>query len=260
MNGFSTLGLLKISSATCQRVALGAVALGALALGGCAMQNSTAAQLDATAAPTHLQTQLRENPLAINSIHPRLGWVLPWKGRGEFQSAYEVLVASSPQLLAQNRSDIWKSGKVVSGQSINIRYAGSVLKSRERCFWKVRVWNQAGEASHWSQPAQWQEGLLAVGQWQGAKWIGWKPAPKMGIKHPLPAIYLRDQFNVSKPVKRAVAYFSGLGLGRMYINGKRTSDTQLSPALSWYPKRCYYVARDVTKLLRQGNNALGVIL
>ncbi|MGC9261240.1 MAG: hypothetical protein ACP5I8_14340, partial [Phycisphaerae bacterium] len=197
MDEFSTLGLLRIGLATCQRVALGAAALMALALGGCAMQNSTAAQLDATAAPTHLQTQLRENPLAINSIHPRLGWVLPWKGRGEFQSAYEVLVASSPQLLAQNQSDIWNSGKVMSGQSINIRYAGSALTSRQRCFWKVRVWNQAGEASHWSQTAQWQEGLLAASQWHHAQWIGWKPTAPKGIRHPLPAIYLRDQFNVS---------------------------------------------------------------
>ncbi|MHB1766973.1 MAG: glycoside hydrolase family 78 protein, partial [Phycisphaerae bacterium] len=91
MNGFSALRFLKTSSATCQRVATGLVALVVLAVGGCAMQGRSLAQLNATAAPTHLQTQLRANPLAINSIHPRLSWVLPWKGRGQFQSAYDIL-------------------------------------------------------------------------------------------------------------------------------------------------------------------------
>ncbi len=237
-----------------------ALFLAAGTLASCTQGGATPAELDATASPTHLQTQLQAHPLAINSVHPRLSWVLPWKGRGQFQSAYDILVASSPKLLAHNQGNIWNSGKVLSDQSINIPYAGSALTSRQRCFWKVRVWNQAGEVSHYSAVAQWQEGLLAESQWHNAQWIGWKPAPKKGIKHPLPAIYLRDQFNVSKPVKRAVAYFSGLGLGRMYVNGQRTSHTQLSPALSWYPKRCYYVARNVTKLLKPGKNAIGVIL
>ncbi len=238
--------------------AMAVLAAGVLA--SCTQNGATPAELNATAAPVNMQCQLRANPLAINSVHPRLGWVLPWKGRGQFQGAYEILVASSPKVLADNQANVWDSGKVQSDQSINIRYGGPMLKPRERCFWKVRVWNQAGVASHWSAVAQWQEGLLTVGQWHHARWIGWKPAPKMGIKHPLPAIYLRDQFTITKPVKRAVAYFSGLGLGRMYINGQRTSHTQLSPALSWYPKRCYYVARNVTTLLKPGKNALGIIL
>ncbi len=247
-------------SSLMQWTGVGALVLAAGTLASCTQSNVTPEQLDATAAPVHLQTQLRIHPLAINSVHPRFGWVLPWKGRGQFQSAYKILVASSPELLARNQGDIWNSGQVLSDHSINIRYAGAALHSRERCYWKVRVWNQAGERSHWSQVSQWQEGLLAAGAWHQAQWIGWKPAPKTGVKHPLPAIYLRDQFNVAKPVRRAVAYFCGLGLGRMYINGQRTSDTQLSPALSWYPKRCYYVARKVTALLKPGENAIGVVL
>jgi alpha-L-rhamnosidase len=247
-------------SLTIRWTAASLLVVAAGALTSCTQGGATPSQLDATASPVRLQTQLRADPLAVNSVHPRLGWVLPWKGRGQFQSAYEILVASSPELLEHNQGNIWNSGKVISDQSINIRYAGSALKSRQRCFWKVRVWNQAGEASHYSAVAQWQEGLLTAGQWHDAQWIGWKPTTPKGIRHPLPAIYLRDSFNVSKSVKRAVAYFSGLGLGRMYVNGQRTSHTQLSPALSWYPKRCYYVARNVTKLLKPGKNILGVIL
>ncbi len=211
-------------------------------------------------APTHLQAQLRANSRAVNSLHPRLRWVLPWKGHGKMQSAYEVLVASSAKLLDKNVGNLWNSGKVASDNSVDVHYAGSRLKPRQRCYWKVRVWNQGGQASEWSPMAHWQEALLTPGQWHHAMWIGWKPKWKLGVRHPLPAIYLRDQFQVGKPVKRAVAYFCGLGLGRMYINGLRTSKTELSPPLSWYARRCYYVARNVTKLLHTGKNAIGVIL
>jgi alpha-L-rhamnosidase len=260
MNCITFLDFLKSNLKLARLSAWAALPLVVLAVIGCSQAGSNVSELNATAAPAHLQTQLRVNPLALNAVHPRLGWVLPWKGNGQFQSAYEILVASSPKLLNQNTGNLWNTGKVFSHDSINIRYAGPALNSRQRCFWKVRVWNQAGQPSHWSQTAQWQEGLLTPGRWHHAQWIGWKPAPKMGIRHPLPAIYLRDQFNVSKSVKRAVAYFCGLGYGRMYVNGQRTSDTQLSPGLSWYPKRCYYVTRNVTNLLKPGKNAVGVIL
>jgi alpha-L-rhamnosidase len=221
---------------------------------------SAAATARVVSAPVQLRTEHRHNPLAINSRQPDLGWSLPWKGHGMMQSGYQILVASSRKLLAKNDGDLWNTGHVDSDQSIDIHYAGRMLAARERCFWKVRVWNQAGVASPWSAVGRWQEGLMVAAQWHHAQWIGWTPKWSAGIVHPLPSIYLRDQFNVNKPVKRAIAYFCGIGLGRMYINGKRTSDTQLSPPLSWYPKRCYYVARNVTRLLQQGKNAIGVIL
>ncbi len=230
-------------------------------IAGCASRSvTTASAAQSVLAPGHLRTELRRNPLAVNSRHPRLEWMLPWRGFGQRQTGYQIVVASSRRLLAKNAGDIWNSGHVHSSQSIDVRYAGSPLAARERCFWKVRVWNQAGHVSAWSRVGQWQEALLVPAQWHHAQWIGWRPKWKNGINHPLPAIYLRDEFRLSQPVKRAVAYYCGIGLGRMYINGKRTSHTQLSPPLSWYPKRCYYVARNVTRLLHQGRNAIGVIL
>ena len=231
-----------------------------LTISACTTRQSTTATAAVVSAPTHLQIQLRHNPVAVNSHHPRFGWQLPWTGYGARQTGYQIIVASSRALLAKNDGDLWNSGRVTSDKSINIRYAGSPLVARERCFWKVRVWNQAAQPSAWSQAGHWQEALWVPAQWQHAQWIGWKPRWKKGIRHPLPAIYLRDQFDLSHRIKRAVAYFCGIGLGRMYINGKRTSDAQLSPPLSWYPKRCYYVARNVTPLLHKGENAIGVIL
>ncbi len=265
--------------------AIAVLALVGLSMADCTDRGGTPAQLDATVAPVHLQTQLRSNPLAINSVHPQLGWVLPWRGHGEFQSAYDVLVASSRKRLARNDGNLWNSGKVLSAQSINIRYDGSALTARQRCFWKVRVWNQAGTASDWSRVATWQVGLLARSNWKHAQWIGegtrLVPSARNVIHpvirakvfnyemtapagwHPvdaLPATYLRKQFTAPKPIKRAVAYLCGLGYSRLFVNGERISHDQLSPALSWYPKRAYYRAYNVTRQLRQGSNVMGVIL
>ncbi len=265
--------------------ALATLALTGLALGGCGQHSGAAVRLNAVAAPIHLQTQLRANPLAINSVRPQFGWVLPWRGQGQFQNAYEILVSSSRKLLARNDGNLWHSGKVLSGQCINIRYGGLGLMSRQRCFWKVRAWNQAGERSQWSQTAQWQEGLLTRGQWNHARWIGegkrivpnaqhlMHPSIRADVFnyemvapagwHPvdaLPGTYLRDQFIAAKRIKRAVVYICGLGYSRLYINGRRIGRAQLSPALSWYPKRAYYRTYNVTGQLRTGTNAIGVIL
>ena len=71
---------------------------------------------------------------------------------------------------------------------------------------------------------------------------------------------LRREFTVAKKVQRATAYVCGLGLSEFYLNGSKVGDEVLSPALSDYTKRAYYVAYDVTKHLRKGANAVGVIL
>ncbi|MGC8624638.1 MAG: family 78 glycoside hydrolase catalytic domain [Phycisphaerae bacterium] len=267
----------------CLGVGFMVVVVGALA--SCTQNRATPRQLNATAAPIHLQTQLRANPLAINSVRPQLGWVLPWKGRGQFQAAYQILVASSPELLAANTGNLWNSGQMLSDQSMNVHYQGATLRAGQRCFWKVRVWNQAGDISHWSQAARWQEGLLARSNWKHAQWIGEGSALVATSPHPahlwlrqsifghqmvvpagphptdaLPATYLRDAFKAPKTIKRAVVYVCGLGYSRLFINGKSASDDYLSPDVSWYPKRAYYRTYNVTRLLRRGKNVIGVIL
>jgi alpha-L-rhamnosidase len=113
-----------------------------------------------------------KNPQGIDTTRPRLDWIFSSSGRDQMQSAYQILVASSPKELAANQGDLWDSGKVSSDQSIQIGYAGKLLVSREQCFWKVRAWDQAGKVSGWSRPAQWTMGLLTLADWDGAKWIG----------------------------------------------------------------------------------------
>ena len=111
-----------------------------------------------------------DNPLGLDSPQPRLSWVLESNERAQRQAAYQILVASSEEKLKASQADVWDSGKVASDQSIQIAYAGKPLTSRQRCFWKVRVWDQDGKTAD-SAPSFWEMGLLQPADWQ-AQWIG----------------------------------------------------------------------------------------
>ena len=220
------------------------------------------------ATPCHAETRVGElrceylaNPLGIDTPNPRLSWVMTSDQRGEKQTAYQVLVASSPEALAKNTGDLWDSGKVPSDQSSHVTYAGKGLISRQQCFWKVRVWDKNGQALPWSKPASWSMGLLKPEDWQ-AQWIGRPndPANKDKDGMSLPAHYLRKEFSVPGGIRRATAWVCGLGFFELQINGRKIGDHLMDPALSLYPRRAFYVTFDVTKEVVAGNNAIGVIL
>ncbi|MHB8969482.1 MAG: family 78 glycoside hydrolase catalytic domain, partial [Pirellulaceae bacterium] len=122
-----------------------------------------------------LHCEYLKNPAGVEVARPRLGWIInsdePVAARGLRQTAYRVLVASSPELLALDQGDLWDSGQVPSDESAHVEYAGQPLVSRTRCCWKVRIWDQAGEPSAWTTPASWTMGLLKPEDWQG-RWIG----------------------------------------------------------------------------------------
>ena len=366
----------------------------------------------------HLTCEYLTNPAGIAELRPRLSWIVESGGRGQRQTAFRVLVASSESALKKDAGDLWDSGKVASDQSIHVSYAGSVLKLRQECFWKVCVWDKDGRRSEWSRPASWSMGLLQPADWQG-KWIGkdeaekntvlkgtnwiwfpeaepaavtryfrrefeladhrliksakllvasdtaavsfingkkvgnacsskatiefdvaghlqsgrnvlavsvenmgdtpnpagllallkiefsageplilatdeswvtakdkcfgweqpdfddvtWVSANNLGpagiapwgkIAGPedrrLPARWLRKEFQIARPVRRATVSYSGLGLSELYINGSKVGDEVLSPGLTDYTKRVLYVTRDVTDSVRRGENAVGVVL
>ncbi len=138
-----------------------------------------AALLTATAAQAaevgSLRCEYRDSPLGVDSTKPCLSWIISEKAgnggvRGQRQTAYQVLVAATPELLAKEKGDLWDSGKVDSDPSIQVAYAGKPLESVQQCFWKVRVWDKEGAATAWSAPATWTMGLLKPEAWQ-AKWI-----------------------------------------------------------------------------------------
>jgi len=366
----------------------------------------------------HLTCEYLKDPVGIGETRPRLGWIVESGERGQRQAAYRVLVDSNEALLDQDTGDLWDSGKVDSDQSVQLKYGGRALKSCQRGFWKVCVWDKEGRRSAWSSPGSWSMGLLDSADWRG-KWIGkdeqemkavlqganwiwfpedepppdtryfrrafnlpedraiksarlcvvadnlatlfvngrkiggastarsargfdvtnavrqganvlaasvenmgeapnpagllaqlkvefetgdplvlvtddvwkssaagpagwdqpayddaaWVAARNLGangikpwgeVSEPevrrLPARWLRKEFQVARPVRRATVSFSGLGLSELYLNGNRVGDEVLSPALSDYTKRDFYVTHNVTDLLKSGANAIGVVL
>lgn len=206
-----------------------------------------------------LTCEYLNNPLGIDTREPRLSWKLYSNKRGEHQSAYQVLVASSQELLAQDNGDLWDSGKVISGQSVHVVYGGAPLQSGMRCFWKVRAWDSDGNASPYSSMARWEMGLLTEHEWQ-ARWIGATPPaiPEGCTAGPSPL--LRREFILEQPVISARAYICGLGYNELYINGEKAGDSVLDPAVTRYDRRAAYVTHDITNMLSTGKNAIGVML
>ena len=145
----------------------------------------------------NLRCEYRVNPVGIDRVGPRLSWIIRSDRRAEVQTAYQILVASSLQMLGSDSGDLWDSGKVTSDQSIQVEYAGKSLESGADCFWKVRIWDKAGQPSPWSQPATWSMGLLKPGDWR-ALWIG-DPTLADPAKRPLTPIHCYRSAAASRP-------------------------------------------------------------
>lgn len=133
---------------------------------------------ESTTDPTALRCEFRENPSGIDVPKPRLSWKFKDSEiRGQGQSAYQILLASSEELLKQDKGDLWDSGKMVTDQSIAVRYAGATLASENRYWWKVRVYDKSGQPSAWSGAAMLMTGKMRSDDWRG-KWIGADFAPR----------------------------------------------------------------------------------
>jgi alpha-L-rhamnosidase len=165
-------------------------------------------------------------------------------------------------MLAPEKSDVWDSGKVQDSHPFNVSFAGRPLKSGERCFWTVKVWDRAGRDSAWSKPALFEMGLLSPADWVG-RWINdgkSNPTHDADFYKDDPAPLFRKRFEVSKPVKTARLYIAGLGYYEAHLNGSRVGDHVLDPGWTKFGTRVYYSVYDVGKQLQPGANCLGVTL
>ncbi len=118
-----------------------------------------------------LRCEHLEQPLGIQETAPHLSWIVESGERGQRQTAWRVIAASSAARLAQEQADLWDSGVVAGDQTLGIVYQGKPLASHQLCHWKVKVWDQAGKESPWSAAARWSMGLLKAEDWKG-DWIG----------------------------------------------------------------------------------------
>ena len=209
--------------------------------------------------PYDLRTEFREEPLGVEAAQPRLSWKLRSNVRGARQTSYQILVATSPDVLARREGDAWDSRRVTSEETHLIRYKGTPLEPGRAYYWTVRVWNDGGEPSPWSAPALWTTGRM--GAWTSARWIELDSLTHamLGMARDQLPLFRHD-FNLEKPVRRALVSVSGLGFYELYVNGEKASDDVLMPGWTDYRTSVLYAAYDVTEHLRRGSNALGVAL
>lgn len=235
------------------------------------------------AADTHsvynLRCEQEENPLGIETLQPRFSWQIQAQQRNFEQSAWQILVADSPEKLQIDNGNIWNSGKNKSSASVLVPFKGKGLEAGQVYYWKVKTWDKEGNASPWSLIHQFSMGLLSKKDWSNAKWIALEKDKKDEIVttglHGLTNVdrilkgkkigmyYLpqfRKEFAVQKTVKRAVAYVSGLGHFDMFLNGNKVDNHFLDPGWTKYDKCALYVSFDITAQLKQGQNAVGVMV
>lgn len=194
-------------------------------------------------APSHLTTEYQSSPLALDVPHPRLAWIVD----AIEQTAYQVQASSSPG----GNADLWDSGRIESSQSVAVPYGGPIAAT---VYWRVRTWNESGEASDWSDLAMF--GTLPSDlspTWIGGAIVG---APRSTA--PLPI--LRREFTIGKEVASARLFVSALGLYEARLNGRRVGDDVLTPGWTDYRKRVRVQAYDVAELLVDGDNCIGAFL
>ncbi|TMN74150.1 rhamnosidase [Pseudoalteromonas sp. S1727] len=250
-------------------------------LAGCAEHNqhSTESESSKVVAQVAAPIQLKVgegfvNPLGYYEQRPRFSWKIPQYGKAQFQSAYQIQVATSAKFL--DTQVIWDSEKVVSDNSAWISYQGKKLLSRQKVYWRVKMWDENDQASKWSEVNHLEIGLLNNDDWQ-AKWIGHPDANEFdedsvfnrtvkGGRFPAPnnkyyrPHYLRKGFSLDKDIYQARLYITSKGVFKPFINGKAISNDVMTPGWTPYHKRIETLTYDVTSHLKIGENTLAAIV
>lgn len=223
--------------------------------------------------PIALECESLDHPLGVDAERPRLSWKLQDDRRGAVQTAYRVLVADSPAVLAKGVGNVWDSGRVASNQSVGVIYGGKKLEPERRYYWRVQVWDQDGRAYPLSEPNWWETGLLDPANWR-AKWIGYEDLEHAAVRTAKaewitnPTIRddkskgdtrhdLRIDFDLSKPVEGATLYATGEDTAAAWINGRPVLTASPAPPWGRLPWRTYGSAV-VTATLHPGRNLLAI--
>ena len=220
----------------------------------------------------NVEQQVHEQPLA--TAQPRFSWNYGTNRQSEeektttesevMQQNYRIIVATTAENAQKGIGDLWDSGVIPSSQMLYIPYEGVELQSRDKAYWKVitTVMAKGGKkAKLASEVKSFEISLLNQEDWQ-AKWIGHEFDDDVLVgKTRLAARYLRKDFVLKYEVSEARLYVSGMGVYSAYLNGREIAPEELlKPTLSWYSKRVYFNTYDVTEMLQQGDNAVGIIL
>ncbi|WP_395344432.1 family 78 glycoside hydrolase catalytic domain [Ningiella sp. W23] len=234
--------------------------LGMVAISACEHSQSESKLAEIRKAPIQLKVgEGFKNPLGYYEVQPRFSWQMATSAQSNAQSAYQLQVASSVELLS-SQPDLWDPQKVLSQKTSWIRYQGEPLQSRQDIVWRVRLWGDDDQVSQWSEPQSIELGLLQNDDWQ-AKWIG-HPDTLLSNEPSQETLatpqYLRRSFMVDGEVVKARLYVSAKGLFSPYINGEKVSNEDvMTPGWTPYAKRIESLTYDLTQRLVQGENVIG---
>src|ERR1700730_643321 len=224
-----------------------------------------------TSKPTQLECDALVTPLGVDDKEPLLSWQLQDDRFGAKQTAYQIQIASKPDLLLADKPDVWDSGQVASEESVNVPYAGSALRATTRYFWRVKTWDKDRNPSPTSDVSWWETGLLEAANWH-ARWIGYEEEERRRIRE-ADATWItnteinnykdagdthhnfRFYFEVPKSVKRADLFVTGEDTAAAWVNGKPVLEAQPLPPWNQSPWKTY-TERDITSEVVPGRNLL----
>ncbi|QFG21259.1 alpha-L-rhamnosidase [Actinomadura sp. WMMB 499] len=221
--------------------------------------------------PYGLTCEMVNTPLGLDDPSPRLSWKLRSPHRNDVQTAYRLSAALDRRDLDDAERLIWDTGRRAAADGVLVPYDGPPLQPSTRYHWRVEVWDADGAAA--GRADSWFEtGLLRPDEWRAA-WIGRDTdtatvmdPPGDGDRthrtlHLSPCSHLRRSFDLGgrRPV-RARIYAAARGVYELRLNGRKVGDAELAPGWTEYHRRVLYQTYDVTDLLHEGDNALGVVL
>ncbi len=176
---------------------------------------------------------------AVVTDAPEFSWSVEHEDNTAVICAYRICVKDGDKLL-------WDSGRREGGFSA--RYDGEKLVPGMRPRWQLRLWDDKGNSGE------------AFGEFRvvpktiDAQWI---TKPNSERSRP---IYLAKQFEITKDIKRADLYVSGIGYQSVRVNGRKADSAVLQPITSNYKRQCYFAALEAENLIKKGKNCIGVKL
>jgi alpha-L-rhamnosidase len=216
-----------------------------------------------------------KNPLGLDESLPRFSWVLRDPTFNAQQTAYEIVVGHDPKQLAAGQKALWRSGRIESSQSLNVRYGGPALEATTRYYWQVIVWDAEGKPYPASEVSWWETGLMKQSAWK-ASWIGYETAEEAAVRHaqaqwiaspeppvhaggdiPQDRIAFRLRVEINKSVRSATLYATGQDTVAAWVNGVQVLKEQPLPPWKQMPWK-KFVRTDVTMDLKQGSNSLAI--
>ncbi|WP_342044068.1 family 78 glycoside hydrolase catalytic domain [Bacillus sp. OTU530] len=201
-----------------------------------------------------LTCEYRKNLLGTDVKIPRFSWKIESEKRGTYQQAYQIQVTGSA---GNFQCPIWDTGRVESEQSIQVEYAGTKLQSRTRYHYRIKVWDNFGRESDWSEPSWWETAFLSMNEWK-AQWIS--PNPDAIDPHSKAVFLLRKSVHLKRGIVSARIYATAAGVYEIHLNSSKVGDDLLAPGWTSYLHRHQYQTYDVTHQLQSGMNGIGIVL